>query len=50
MTSLYDMLLPQVQAINEEGGNMISHLISKTILDIVDAALLRSSRLASAPV
>jgi hypothetical protein len=36
-TSLYDTLLPRIQAINEEGGNMVSHLMSRPVLDMVDS-------------
>ena len=37
MTSLYDRLLPRFQAINAEGGNWMTHLFSRPILEAVDA-------------
>lgn len=37
MTHLYEQILPQLQAINEEGGNMSSHLIQRQVLDEIDA-------------
>jgi hypothetical protein len=36
-SSLHELLLPRIQAINEEGGNTVSHLISRAVLDMVDA-------------
>ena len=39
MTSLYDTLLPLVQAINAEGGNFSSIHLSKPVLDAIDAGV-----------
>jgi hypothetical protein len=37
MPSLYELFLPIVQDLNTYGGNFTSHLISKSVLDAVDA-------------
>jgi hypothetical protein len=38
MTSLYQQILPRLQQINAEGGNMSSHVIGETVLDALDAS------------
>ncbi|MBN9319757.1 MAG: hypothetical protein J0I28_08755 [Caulobacterales bacterium] len=46
MTTLYEMLLPHVQAINEEGGNWSSFLMSRPVLDAIEAGAVSDPDLA----
>lgn len=46
MTSLYDDLLPFLQAISEEGGNFASFLISRPIVEAIDTGAISNPDLA----
>lgn len=47
MPTLYEQILPRLQDIHEEGGNMSAHLVSRVALDALDAEATSNPNAAS---